>query len=477
MCIRDSARTALIACAALLATLLPIDHAHAQGGDIVINEVVADNKSELDNFGATPDWIELRNEGAASVNLAGWTLSDTDGNWVLPSVNIAPGARLLIWASDRNLAGPPLHANFRLSSQGETVRIARPDGSLSDEITYPALAEDEAWGRDELGGLGYLISPTPAAANTGLAPSVVTLETAPTVFTGSIDVSLSANLAGGQTIRYTTNGDPVSPASAAYNGPIALTQSTVLRAAVESGGIVGPERTGGYIAISANLANRSSDIPIVLVQSTGAVGATDTDAIVSIINRSADGRSYVLGEADYTGFAGLRIRGDSSSNFPKKQYKFELWDNPGGDSRDGTLLGLGTDDDWGLYAPGRFDRAMIQNPFIYELGHRIDVPAPDYQFVELWLEDEVGSAVGEGDYRGLYILRETIEIDDDRVDVTKHTPVSAGDDGGYIIRQDRPDSCCVTIDTFSDISGGVVAVNDPGANEITAGQTLSLIHI
>ena len=118
------ARTALIACAALLATLLPIDHAHAQGGDIVINEVVADNKSELDNFGATPDWIELRNEGAASVNLAGWTLSDTDGNWVLPSVNIAPGARLLIWASDRNLAGPPLHANFRLSSQGETVRIA-----------------------------------------------------------------------------------------------------------------------------------------------------------------------------------------------------------------------------------------------------------------------------------------------------------------------------------------------------------------
>ena len=470
--IAPHARAAMVLCAALLATLLLTSSpAHAQGGDIVINEIVADNKSDVDDFGATPDWLELRNEGGSTINLAGWTLSDLDGNWVLPAVELAPGARVLIWASDRNLAGPPLHANFRLSSQGETVRIARPDGSLSDEITYPALGQDEAWGRDEQGGLGYLVAPTPATANTGLAPSVVTLETAPTVFTGSIDVTLSANLGGGQTIRYTTNGDAVSAASTAYAGPVTLTESTVLRAAVESGGVIGPERTGGYIAISANLADRSSDIPIVLVQSTGPVGNSDTDAIVSIIDRSADGRSYVLGDADYTGFAGLRIRGDSSSNFPKKQYKFELWDNPSGDSRDGTLLGLGTDDDWGLYAPGRFDRAMIQNPFIYELGHRIGVPAPDYQFVELWLEDEIGSAVGAGDYRGLYILRETIEIDDDRVDVTKHTPVSAGADGGYIIRQDRPDSCCVTIDNFSDVSGGVVAVNDPGANEITSAQT------
>lgn len=457
----------------ILGALLVIAHpaAGAQGGEIVINEVVADNTSLQDNFAATPDWIELRNQGGSTVDLGGWTLSDLGSNWVMPSVNLAPGARLQIWASDRNLAGPPLHASFRLSSQGETLRIARPDGSLSDEISYPTLAEDEAWGRDEAGGLGYLIAPTPGAENTGLAPSVVTLETTPAVFTGSLQVTLSASLTGGQAIRYTTNGDPVSSSSQAYGGPITLTQSTVLRAAVEGGGIVGPERTGGYIAISATLANRSSDIPIVLVQSTGTVGFSDTDAIVSVINRSGDGRAYVLGAADYTGFAGLRIRGDSSTAFPKKQYKFELWDDPGGESRDGTLLDLGTDDDWGLYAPGRFDRGMIQNPFIYELGHRIDVPAPDYQFVELWLEDEVGDAIGDVDYQGLYLLRETIEIDDDRVDITKHTPTSAGADGGYIVRQDRPDTCCVTIDDLNDVSGGVVAVNDPSANRITSGQT------
>lgn len=443
--------------------------ATAQGAQVVLNEIVAANDSIEDNFGATPDWIELRNAGSAT-SLGGWTISDDSAVWTFPDITLDAGDRLLLWASDRDLAGPQLHTNFKLAASGETVRLARPDGSLADSITYPLLADDQAYGSDESGGIGYLISPTPNAPNTGLAPSLVTVDAPSQVFTDSLDVTLSANLGGGQSIRYTTNGDEVTPNSAIYDGAITLINSTVLRAAVVDGNNVGPETANGFIAITTGIANRSSEIPIVLVSTPGAVGTTDRDAIVSVIDRSDDGRAYVLGDADYTGFAGLRIRGDSSSNFPKKQFKFELWDNPGGESRNANLLGMGSDDDWGLYAPGRYDRAMIQNPFIYELGHRIGVPAPDYQFVELWLEDEPGKAVGNGDYRGLYLLRETIEIDGNRVDIAEHTQNTAGPDGGYIMRQDRPDSCCVSIRDLNDVSGGVVAIDEPGANQITPGQ-------
>lgn len=468
---RARTSTGALLTVALLTTLLAFstERAEAQGGQVTINEIVASNSTTTDNFGATPDWIELRNSGA-SIDLSGWTLSDDDAAWTLPNVTLGGGGRLLIWASDRNLAGPQLHTNFKLAASGETVRLARPDGSVADTITYPALAEDRAYGSDENGGVGYLVAPTPNAANTALAPGIVTIETPAQAFTGTLSVALSADLGAGNTLRYTSNGDAVTSGSLAYAGPIAVTESTVLRAAVvSSDGTVGPERTAGYIAVTSALATRSSDIPMVLVQSAGPVGNADTGAIVTVIDRSVDGRAYVLGDADYTGFAGLRLRGSSSAGFPKKQYKFELWDNPAGDSRDGSLLGLGTDDDWGLYAPGRMDRAMIPNPFIYELGHRIGLPSPDYQFVELWLEDEIGSALGEADYRGLYLLRETIEIDDERVDVAKHTPTSAGPDGGYIVLYDRVGDCCSTIHPLSG-SLAVVQIDDPGAGDITPAQ-------
>jgi len=467
-----SVGTRIAAALAVIATLLvsTAPRAQAQQGTVVVNEIVADNASVVDNFGATPDWIELRNAGNAAVNLNDWTLADNSASFELPAINLAPGDRLLIWASDRNLAGPPTHTNFRLSASGETVRLARPDGTLADEVTYLPLAEDQAWGRSQSNVEGYLAEPTPGTANSALAPSVVTFSAPPQVFTGSITVALAGNVGPGQTLRYSVDGSPVSATSPTYSAPLSLTNSTVVRAAVVDGSVVGPERSAGYIRIADNLANRTSDLPIVLVQSSGPVSTTDTNAIVSVINRGVDGRASVIGEADYTGFAGLRIRGDSSATFPKKQFKFELWDNPSGESRNANLLGLGSDDDWGLYAPGRLDRAMIQNPFVYELGHRIGVAAPDYQFVELWIEDEVGSAIGAGDYQGLYLLRETIEIDDGRVDITKHTSSSSGPSGGYIVRQDRDDECCTVIDDYVDTSNGSASVVEPGASEITADQ-------
>ena len=88
--------------------------------NIVINEILSSNSfSNTDEDGTYQDWIELYNNGATTVNLSGYGLSDDATilyKWTFPSVSIAPGEYLLVWASDKNrtVAGSPLHTNFKL---------------------------------------------------------------------------------------------------------------------------------------------------------------------------------------------------------------------------------------------------------------------------------------------------------------------------------------------------------------------------
>lgn len=75
---------------------------------IVINEIQASNtKTIFDEDGESSDWIELFNPGPGAVNLGGYGLSDNPEKplkWTLPSINLAAGQYLLVFASgkDRN---------------------------------------------------------------------------------------------------------------------------------------------------------------------------------------------------------------------------------------------------------------------------------------------------------------------------------------------------------------------------------------
>jgi hypothetical protein len=120
---------------------------------VVLSEFVADNESGIrDLDGQRQDWIEIANTGASAVDLSGYYLSDdaaTPAKWQVPSgVSLAAGARLVVFASGKNLTDGELHTNFSLNNAGEDVLLVAPDGvSVIDAyLDYPAQEPDAAYG-------------------------------------------------------------------------------------------------------------------------------------------------------------------------------------------------------------------------------------------------------------------------------------------------------------------------------------------
>ena len=66
---------------------------------VILNEIMAQNLTAVNNGGTFPDWIELHNPGTGAVNLVGWSLSD-DSNarkFVFPSFNFPASGHLVVW--------------------------------------------------------------------------------------------------------------------------------------------------------------------------------------------------------------------------------------------------------------------------------------------------------------------------------------------------------------------------------------------
>ena len=120
-------------------------HALHAASTVVISEFMAENNGfHFDEDGDSPDWIELKNESGAAVDLAGWHLTDEATNltkWTFPPVALAPNAYLVVFASgkDRAVAGAELHTNFQLNNQGEYLALVEPDGTTIAREYSPAF--------------------------------------------------------------------------------------------------------------------------------------------------------------------------------------------------------------------------------------------------------------------------------------------------------------------------------------------------
>ncbi len=139
---------------------------------VLINEFMASNSRTIaDEYGQYDDWIEIYNADTQAINVNGMFLSDDPANstrWMLPDTTIEPMGFLLVWTDGDPNQGK-LHANFRISAEGEQVALfaTLAEGNyLIDTRTFETQKTDVSYGRFPDGGNKWLLMPsTPGASN------------------------------------------------------------------------------------------------------------------------------------------------------------------------------------------------------------------------------------------------------------------------------------------------------------------------
>lgn len=463
-----------------------------------INEFLAANDTvNQDPQGDYDDWVEIYNSGPESISLDGMYLSDDlsePTQWAFPAgTTLNAGGYLLVWA-DKDTSDNPLgiHAAFKLSSGGEAIGLFASDGvTLIDSIVFDAQSDDISYGRFPDGSENWypMDSPSPNATNTAAMSEAVYFSKLGGTFSENFVLKLSTPSNQGS-IRYTINGDvpteDSSSSSLIYDANVGIQVSSdssiMIRArSYQSGFAAGPVQTEAYLAMSSELEDFESNIPVLVIDTFGTempqpgwlYGSIEhADPIITysaFFNPKADsGMVEVNGIADYAGRTGINIRGQSSAALPKRPYKLETWDENNQDI-DVSLFGLPAESDWVLGNPYG-DRTFMRTLLALEFSNRMEYYSPRTRMVEVYLNEDGGQVGGpdSDDYRGVYVFTEKIKRNEERVDIDK---LSSSDDsepditGGYIIRHDKNR----TEDSFYTWAGRWFYL-EPSHDEITQAQ-------
>ncbi len=130
-------------------------------------EAVLMSEIQPRSFEGAPEWIELLNPGADPVDLAGWMLDDIDAGgsrpWVVPMGTVLKPYERLLFTKDQT--------HVTLNDNGDDVRLLRPDGSIADAVTLPAMKKLETWARFGLRWCATTL-PTPGQENVCRKPSI-----------------------------------------------------------------------------------------------------------------------------------------------------------------------------------------------------------------------------------------------------------------------------------------------------------------
>ena len=139
-----------------------------------------------------------------AAQVGGMYLSDDPANptkWKIPSNRpqftlLGPQSHLLIWA-DNEESGEELHANFKLSAQGESILLYSHDGlTLLDHVLFEATDPDISWGRFPDGADNWAprFCPTPRQTNSPAlagATAVVEFSVSSGLYAAPVVLSLS----------------------------------------------------------------------------------------------------------------------------------------------------------------------------------------------------------------------------------------------------------------------------------------------
>ena len=188
----------------------------------------------------------------------------------------------------------------------------------------------------------FLVSWPPRIASAqedGVEP-IWTLSQAPGIVQEAFDLRALYSLTEA-TVYYTIDGSAPSLDSPLWPGRYRAEATIMLRWIAVVDEVIVARKGAGYLFADAGVADFSSDLPIVVVDSFGvdidSEGLADSRGpkrpvwSVFFERDPSTGRASPRGTVDFSGRAGMRVRGQSSTMFPKKQYTLELWDEENDD--------------------------------------------------------------------------------------------------------------------------------------------------
>ncbi|MEZ4911941.1 MAG: CotH kinase family protein [Saprospiraceae bacterium] len=128
---------------------------------VVINELMPSNSEITDEFDETEDWIELYNTTNDAIDLSGYYISDKQDNLqkfqFKAGTIIEPNGYLIVWADEDGSQGD-LHANFKLSAEGEIVILSDSTGAVLDSYAFVDAQQNKTFARKPNGTGNFEIS-------------------------------------------------------------------------------------------------------------------------------------------------------------------------------------------------------------------------------------------------------------------------------------------------------------------------------
>ena len=121
---------------------------------IFINEASSSNATFEDEDGDSPDWFELHNSESTAIDLTGWSITDDilePAKWIFPQIELAAGAYLRVWASDKDKASAETYKT--LVNRGDNFRYLLPQATPSSDWTNLNF-NDSNWQQGS-SGFGY----------------------------------------------------------------------------------------------------------------------------------------------------------------------------------------------------------------------------------------------------------------------------------------------------------------------------------
>ncbi len=207
----------------------------------------------------------------------------------------------------------------------------------------------------------------------------------------------------------------------------------------------------GDIEIKAIFAPEALDLPVISITTEGGAGIYSKE---DYVNCTADISNALEGYNFDSRGARIRCRGNTSYEVSKKSYKLKFDEKT-------NLFDFGAAKDWVLLA-NHFDLSLVRNYLALSVAGIFDSlqNTSKVQFVDLYVN---------GEYLGVYLLAEQIEVKKHRVEIETTTEL----DTGYLIEIDtRAD----TVGTY--IFGKFHAVKSPDVDngELSNDQMQFLIQ-